>query len=179
MMTLLGGVEPSDPAATMISASVFGFHVVGSQEALAHMCVLLSMENVPDRTIVPMPSYVPDVVLTIALPSMNTVPSIVSVLVVWFHAICPPGVVQLYDRPDGVRSCRGVVLLRVTSVSNTGTVPLEEAHGNHGPGGAERCQKFIWTGVSAGVFVRRVDGIAVPLWVAKMLFPWAQLHGTS
>src|SRR3954447_17691412 len=137
------------------------------------------MEKIPDRTIVPTPSYVPDPALIIALPSMNTVPLIVSFWVVLFHEICPPGVVQLYDVFDGVRSCRGVVLLRVVSVSNAGTVPLEVAQGNRGPGDAKLYQKSIWADPSVGVCARSggLVGIAVPLWVAKILSPEPQLQG--
>src|SRR4051812_33919779 len=111
------------------------------------------MEKIPDKTTVPTPLYFPDAVLIMALPSMNTVPLIVSVCVVLFHEISPPAVLQLYEPLDGVRSCTGVVLLRVVSESNTGTgtVPLEVKQGNDGPGDAKVYQKSSWVEVSVGV----------------------------
>src|SRR3954453_21487676 len=41
------------PLATITSAVALGSHEVASQVELAHICVLLSIEKVPDRTIVP------------------------------------------------------------------------------------------------------------------------------
>ena len=43
------------PLATITSAVVLGSHEAALQVALAHICVLLSIAKVPDRTIVPTP----------------------------------------------------------------------------------------------------------------------------
>ena len=79
-------------------------------------------------------------------------PLIVSFFAPAFHEIDPPGVVQLYEVP-GVRFCADpppAELSSVVFVSNTGTVPLEVAHGKHGPGDENRYQKSICVDESVG-----------------------------
>src|SRR5918912_971155 len=90
----------------------------------------------------PWPTYVSTWALSaFALPSMKTVPLTVRTRVVASHDSWPVPVVQEYEL-EGVRLKTLVtLLLRVVSLSKTGTLPLDDRQPARGPGWAALYQR--------------------------------------